>query len=354
MNDASNLEAPEVDLEELLLRQSEPQKIEEFARAAGWLAEGENLLSVERAGEGNMNLVLRLVSDRQSVVLKQSRPWVEKYKTIPAPFDRALVEKAFYERIRGLPSVAASMPRLLGSDDRARVLLFEDLGVARDLTSLYGDEVLLASEAETLGDWIGRLHHGTRGLEGASALLANREMRELNHEHLFVVPLDAGNGLELDAFEPRLEETARRLQGDPKLAEQFALVGRQYLADGPCLLHGDYYPGSWLRTDRGLRVIDPEFGFLGPAEFDLAVAVAHLVLARHDRDIPATFLAAARAVSAGPLDEELLARFAGVEVIRRLIGVAQLPIAPTRGWRSEMLERARLVVISGSLEAFKA
>ena len=29
-----------------------------------------------------------------------------------------------------------------------------------------------------------------------------------------------------------------------------------------------------------------------------------------------------------------VARYAAMEIVRRLIGVAQLPIAPTRGWRA--------------------
>ena len=57
-----------------------------------------------------------------------------------------------------------------------------------------------------------------------------------------------------------------------------AKVGDIYLSDdGGVLLHGDYYPGSWLKTDAGFRVIDPEFCFLGPPEFDLGVLAAHWI-----------------------------------------------------------------------------
>ena len=51
---------------------------------------GETVEGVTKAGEGNMNLTLRVQTDRRSLLVKQARPWVEKYDHIPAPWDRIL------------------------------------------------------------------------------------------------------------------------------------------------------------------------------------------------------------------------------------------------------------------------
>ncbi len=53
--------------------------------------------------------------------------------------------------------------------------------------------------------------------------------------------------------------------------------------------------------------------------------------------------------SQGP-DVALIARYAGVEIMRRIIGVAQLPLAPTDGFRAAMLERSRTAVLEGDLD----
>ena len=45
-------------------------------------------------------------------------------------------------------------------------------------------------------------------------------------------------------------------------------------------MHGDFYPGSLLNTVNGLKVIDPEFSFIGPEEWDMAIFVAHLFLSK--------------------------------------------------------------------------
>ncbi len=65
------------------------------------LDSGEAIESMQRAGEGNMNLVIRVVTPRRSMILKQSRPWVEKYPQIEAPADRILAEIDFYQLRRG-------------------------------------------------------------------------------------------------------------------------------------------------------------------------------------------------------------------------------------------------------------
>src|SRR2546421_5684303 len=48
-------------------------------------------LSAAPAGEGNMNYTLRIGTSERSFVMKQARPWVEKYPHIAAPWDRALM-----------------------------------------------------------------------------------------------------------------------------------------------------------------------------------------------------------------------------------------------------------------------
>ena len=67
-----------------------------------------------------MNLTLRVRTERRSVVLKQARPWVEKYDHIEAPWERSLSERWFYERVASIPEVAGHMPRLLASDPEAQ------------------------------------------------------------------------------------------------------------------------------------------------------------------------------------------------------------------------------------------
>ena len=122
-------------------------------------------------------------------------------------------------------------------------------------------------------------------------------------------------------------------------------LGKQYLSDGQHLLHGDYYPGSWLKTDAGFRVIDPEFCFAGPMEFDLGVLAAHWIFCGAAAD-HSTIERVCRAYSETAVNDELVAQFAGVELIRRLIGVAQLPLAVDLSQRLAWLKVGRSLVLN--------
>jgi 5-methylthioribose kinase len=96
---------------------------------------------------------------------------------------------------------------------------------------------------------------------------------------MFDLPLREGNGLDLDAITPGLGDAAGDLIADRRYGAVVAGLGRRYLSDGTSLVHGDYFPGSWLKSADGVRIIDPEFCFLGDPEFDCGILAAHLTIA---------------------------------------------------------------------------
>ena len=317
--------------------------LETYLGRLGVLGHGERVIAAARAGDGNMNCTLRATTDRRSVIVKQSRPWVEKYAQFAAPWDRACREIEFYQRVGPVPGIASMMPRLLAADPGGRVLVLEDLGPAGDHSDVYRGGVLSAADLRALADYLSCLHSAFATSEPGPSL-PNREMREINHAHIFRIPLEVENGLQLDAVEPGLHDAAARLRSDPAFVAEVARLGREvYLADGPCLLHGDLFPGSLVRTPGGPRVIDPEFCFFGRPEIDVGIFLAHLLIAEQAAAHRAHFFH--RYQPPVPSDGRLVLRLAGVEIMRRLIGYAQLPLSPGPGIRSRLLDLARGLVL---------
>jgi 5-methylthioribose kinase len=320
--------------------------IDAFLRRHGLLAQGDEVALVEPAGQGNMNLVHRVVlASGRRLALKQSRPWVVKYPQIAAPFDRVLSEGAYFARVATAPSLAMMSPTILAFDAAQRAIVMEHVEVLDDHDGIYDDWPVPAEDLVAYIDYLSALH--ALPVEDAGEL-RNREMRALNHLHIFDFPLRAGSGLDLDAITPGLGEAAARLQASAAFVERARELGELYLADGPTLLHGDYYPGSWLRTPRGPVVIDPEFCFLGPAELDAGVLLAHLLLAgRGERE---AWRLVARYRGPQGFSWALACQFAGIEIMRRLIGVAQLK----GGWglarKQELLALAEELVLSGEVK----
>jgi 5-methylthioribose kinase len=329
-----------------LLRADDVSGIAALLDRISLLAPDESIVRSERAGDGNMNLVLRVVTDRRSLIVKQSRPWVEKYPQIAAPAERIAAEIRFYECVESVPDVAASVPKLLGLDHATRLMVLEDCGDASDYSDLYASRDHRSFPVGEVTQWLGKLHAINIPRE-RKVEIGCHDLLLLNHAHIFEIPLQSPAVIPLDNVCAGLEGLAQSLRSDPSVVRAASRLGRYYLgsltATKPCLLHGDFYPGSWLRTHAGLRFIDPEFCFVGPAEFDVAVLAAHqaLIGGSESPESVDRVCALYRRTRPAEIDVALARGFAGMEIIRRLIGVAQLPLDIGLSQRSELLQLGR-------------
>ncbi len=289
-----------------------------------------------------MNYTLRVTTPVRTLIVKQSRGYVEKYPTIAAPANRAVIEGRFYDAVQHIPVLAERMPQLLGMDETNNILVLEDLGEASDYLWLYQPgQILTDADALALTAYLSELHTHFQ-TDTPDSAFANREMRALNHEHIFNYPFLENNGFDLDTVQPGLAQLALPYQRDDVLRDEVMQLGHIYTASaqgGSTLLHGDYYPGSWLQPTDSIKIIDPEFCFYGPAEFDLGVMLAHLMLAQQPAGIIDTVLNSyIRPVG---FSETLRQQFAGVEIMRRLIGLAQLPVSLSLDEKRELLKEAK-------------
>jgi len=335
------------------------EAIQTFLRDKGWIGPTSTVSSLAPAGEGNMNRTLRATLDNAAdgspftLILKQSVPFVAKYPQIAAPQNRLDVEAAFYEITAASADVQRYMPRMLHYDNETNIMCLEDLGDGADMTAGYsrtsddkGDSFNV-DHRETLMKWLASLHSVDLDTSGKRDAFTNMEMRKLNATHIFDLPLSKDNGIDLDGFTSGLQNVAADdYVGNAKLIDRSKRLNDIYLgktnsnADTYCLLHGDYYPGSFLSNDKtGVKIIDPEFAFRGPPEFDLGVFVAHCCFC----GISLEEIDKALASYARLFDRKLALAFAGIELIRRLLGVAQLPLPgdTTLAMKEEWLKQGK-------------
>jgi 5-methylthioribose kinase len=310
------------------------------------LATLDEPLTLGRPGASNMNCVWRARLPGRSLILKQARPWVEKYPTIAAPVERTEAEARFYRLAARDRAVAARLPAVLDHDATAHVLVLADLAPSTSLELCYtGTSRLTTPELDDLAATITRLHRIALSPE-AAADLRNHAMRTLNHAHMFDLPLRTDGPFDafLESVTPGLAGLSRELRADADYVSRLTALGRRYLDhDHPHLIHGDLFLGSLLRAPGGeIMLIDPEFSFGGEPEFDLGVFYAHLILSGHGDALIARWLSETVAVAGR--DATLTRQYAGVEIMRRLIGVAQLPLALTLPAKAALLTLSRELI----------
>lgn len=317
--------------------------LEIYLKEQAWLKREEKIVALEKPGEGNMNFTLRIKTEERSFIIKQSRDYVEKYPQVAAPAERALREAEFYQLIAGVDQLKEKMPQLLGVDQQNQVLKLEDLGNGVDYTFLYQkDKYLEDNELQEIVAFAARLHQNIN-INTTQKRLTNRNMRKLNHEHIFIYPYLENNGLKLDEILPGLGKIGEAFKKDHPLKDAVEKLGHRYLKDGNTLLHGDYFPGSWLKTKDGSKIIDPEFCFFGDVEFEVGVMLAHLKMADQPESTVKKALNIYRELYS--IDEELCRKFMAIEILRRILGLAQLPLSLDLEERKALLNESRNILV---------
>ncbi|MCG9792528.1 phosphotransferase [Flavobacterium algicola] len=327
-----------------VLDANNPESLTDCLRNLNWMSADEKVIGLSTPGAGNMNCVLRVDTGNRTFIIKQSRAYVEKYPQVAAPEERVIIEAAFYDKIIDFPFLQDFMPKKIGVDVPNKLMAIEDLGPSNDFTILYQDGEQMSEEAlETLLSYLSGLHKAfvkTR----IDDELVNNEMRLLNHEHIFKYPFMEANGFDLDTVQEGLQKVAMPYKKNAQLRQKVEVLGGLYLSKGKHLLHGDYYPGSWLQTEKGIKVIDPEFCFYGSREFDLAVFIAHLYLSGQDDSLIAKV--ADKYEGYEQLNKSILNGFVGTEIMRRLIGLAQLPLKMDLKRKKIMLDLASKLILN--------
>lgn len=310
--------------------------IQEFLESKDWLNSNEKVSAITKPGEGNMNVVLRVRTNHRSFILKQSRPYVQKYQQIEAPLNRIEVEYKFYKAVQKT-SVASHVPSILAFDQRNYLIQMEDLGQCEEMTICYKDHMVSPQALEKLADIAYAIHN----VGPIKYFPENRALRKLNHQHIFVLPFMRDNGFQLNDVQQGLQELSLPYKNNTEIKTVVNKLGDMYLSNGNVLIHGDYYPGSWMQLNNEVYIIDPEFSFIGFKEFDLGVMAAHLIMITMEASSVETVLKLYK----GKAEIRIVSQVAGIEIMRRLIGLAQLPLQRTIKEKDYLLQLARKMIL---------
>ena len=300
-------------------------------------------VTVEPAGDGNINWVRRArTADGRSWIVKQARPALERFPEYQVSTERIVFEHRYFALAVEL-SEPEICPEIVDFDECERVLVMEDLGSAERLDHALARGADVAIAAAALGRFLAAVHAATTD-PALAARFENHEMRRLHGDHIFALPL-AENDFPLP---PALRAEADRLRRDAGLRATAEALHRRYQEPHGALLHGDVQAGNVLLTGpNGSRpkLLDAEIAHVGDPAFDLGILVAHLLMpalgSGQGEDAARGAGRAAVAAYQGRLGGALqvpfrdVARYAGIEMLRRTIGAARVPAAsdPEAGLR---------------------
>ena len=313
--------------------------------------EPEAELRIEEIGDGNLNTVYR-VSDAarpaRSLVLKHAPPYIKILgPDYPLSTERLAFESsalAVYNRL-----ASGTVPVQYDFDADAAVIVMEDLRDAHVLRDALIAGTVDTAIAEQVGQFMGIVHSQTYvdNIGSATAQhyrqqFANVTMQSITADYVFTFPF---TGHETNFWTPGLEPDVQRLKTDTDFLRQAEHLKRIFLTAQQGVTHGDLHTGSVLVQNDTAKVIDAEFAFYGPVGFDLGLYWANYLLSYFSHQdtlgvqsalktavvqVWDTYTAEFTMADTG-LKSEMLGNifqdavgFAGLEMLRRLIGAAHV------------------------------
>jgi len=308
-------------------------------------------IAADEIGDGNLNFVFRVYDVNEptnSIVLKQAPPYIKilgpSYELTP---DRLTYESRALEVYNRL--VPEYAPHQIHFHPRDYVIAMEDL---KDYHILRLD--LIEGEInpripEHIARFMAIIHSRTHAhnlrsneVEDYVSRFDNHVMQGITADYVFTKPFinDPTN-----FYTDGLESQVCTLKGDSQLLAQIERLKKIFLGAKQGLTHGDLHTGSVMVQGDSAKVIDAEFVFYGPVGFDMGLYWANYLLSYFSH-VESTLArgklktAIQRAweiyegefeIDGGDRKAEVLkgilhesVGFAGMEMMRRLIGAAHV------------------------------
>jgi 5-methylthioribose kinase len=305
----------------------------------------------EEIGDGNLNFVFRVYDANEpsnSIILKQAPPYIKilgpSFELTP---DRLTYESRALEVYNQL--VPAYAPHQKYFDPENYVIGMADLKGYRILRSDLIEGIVNLRVPEHIARFMAITHSRTHVrnlspevIENYASCFKNRVMQGITADYVFTKPyIDDPTNFHTEG----LESYVNALKSDQQLLAQIDHFKRIFCDSEQGLTHGDLHTGSVMVLGDSAKVIDAEFVFYGSVGFDLGLFWANYLLAycsHVGNDAGRVQLKdailrtwetyeAAFEMDDAELKTESLKQifdesvgFAGVEMMRRLIGAAHV------------------------------
>ncbi|MDX8365588.1 S-methyl-5-thioribose kinase [Cytobacillus sp. IB215665] len=319
----------------------------------------QSLLTCKEIGDGNLNLVFRVVDERNNkgIIIKQALPYAKVIgESWPLTLKRATIES--HALLTFASYCPEYIPKVYYTDDKLSITVMEDLSHLDIVRKGFINNKLYPSLSTHIGTFLATTLFFTSdyalGPEKKKQLqkqFVNPELCRITEDLIFTDPFfnhDTNN------YEIELQENIQAIWNDSFLKLEVAKLKKIFLTQGDGIIHGDLHTGSIIANEEETKIIDTEFAFCGPIGFDIGLFFANLILqilSRPDNErsylynciegtwdtFTTTFVKLWKNHSieafteVGGFVEHILTQayadaigFAGCEIIRRTIGLAHV------------------------------
>ena len=244
--------------------------------------ESVNKLDVGEIGDGNLNFVYIIKSDKKSLILKQAVPFL---RCVGEEYPLGRIRMTFeIEALKIEKEICPSfVPEIYYDSTDMSLVVMQNLDDHKILRGeMINREVFpLLSEhistflADTLFFTTDFYLGSVKKKENLKKFI-NIELCKITEDFIFTFPYEEN---ETNEYNPKLDmSVVKQFREDSHVKKAVAKMRYKFMTDAQALLHGDLHTGSIMLNKKETFVIDPEFAFYGPIGFDVGIYLANLVM----------------------------------------------------------------------------
>jgi len=321
-------------------------------------------LTVKEIGDGNLNYVF-LVKEEcsgKSVIVKHAGLALRISAKMLISTDRNRIESEILNLQHGM--APGLVPKIYCYDTVMCACIMEDLSDHRlmryalmdfETFPLFAEDVTTYMVNTLLDTTDVVMEHKEK--KAAVKSFINPELCEITEDLVLMEPYNDINGRNI-VFKPNAEFVKKELYEDKALHLEIAKLKFYFMNNAQALIHGDLHTGSIFVKQDSTIIFDPEFAFYGPMGYDVGNVIANLIFAWNRGDAAGKkefcdwiiktivevidlfnkkFLKRFQEYATDPMAKtegfkeyylktvlEDTAAYAGTELIRRTVGMAQV------------------------------
>lgn len=257
----------------------------EYVKLNTQLFSKDDELSITEISDGNMNYVFRIedLKTKKSIILKQADEYTRISKEIAVNVDRNRIE-AEVLLLQG-KLVPKYVPKVYKHDTVMHCIIMEDLigyTIAREALLNYEE---LPEFSEDISDFLVHAIIPTTDIalnhiekKELVNKFSNPHLCDITETFVFTEPYNILSKTN-DIYKPNLEFITKEIFNDEKLRLEAAKLKFKFMNNSQALIHGDLHTGSIFVKKDSTIIFDPEFAFFGPIGFDIGNVVANLIFA---------------------------------------------------------------------------
>ena len=369
-----------------------PEDVKEYALEKLSIFDQDAKLEAVEIGDGNLNYVFRVweAASGKSVIVKQAGEELRISKDFNISKDRNRIEVEVLTLQNKL--CPGLVPQIFLYDPTMNCFSMEDLSDYEVMRKALLKHEIFPQFAEDISTFLvntlflttDRVMDSKEKKELVKKYINPQLCADISEALVYTEPYD--NNLKRNlVFPPNQEFVEKELYQDQALHLEVAKLKYDFMNNAQSLIHGDLHTGSVFIKQGSTKVMDPEFAFYGPMGYDIGNVVANMIFAWANGDATmeegkekAAYLAWVESTIIDTVDlfkkkyfaafdkhvtepmaktpgykeyflETILADTAGVagiEMIRRAVGLAQVKDLTTIPDEMKRMRAERIVILA--------